>query len=247
MSSRVRCLDVNEGVMSTVRYILLLMIFFIPSLQADEIVINKEGKPIKLHNDNTWSYVDTSKNTGKLVFSITNAEDYIRIKKIKDDFGNFIKTTGDVGCKYQLTAVNNTKYDVSIKKVHVVSNNEKVGSVFVSNMNDNSCNTILKSGESVLCNSGGSKAWVYTYLEKFRLSETPTKEKIDELQKQYGCDSQSGHLFISRGWDSDKPKNIVFNDDSGLITQKTIKQYISGDVNGVYPLLETIECPHCVN
>lgn len=215
--------------------LIAFMCLFSSLVLSDQIVVDKDGKPVLLKDDHTWEFVDTSQVKGKLVFTVVKAKDWFRLKKITDDFD--YKYYPSVGCEYKISAENNTDYRVRIIESFVLPTDEKFGWMYPNYGNRFKCDFILEPGETRTC---PYPSRVLQGLKENKLKEEPTEEETKELIVQQGCDAQRGFLTISRGSDdSSKVENIVF--DTDLITPESITNYIAGNPNVPYPLPEKVD------
>ena len=119
MIPKVNCFSTKEIQMKKL-ILIAVMCLFSGFVVADQIVQDKDGKAVLLKDDNTWEFIDTSKEKGKIVFSIAEAKDsFIANRENKDDMDEVKSYSQFFGCEYYFEIENNTSYKVKINNVGV--------------------------------------------------------------------------------------------------------------------------------
>ena len=216
------------------KFILIFILMVFPTgIHANEIVINSQGQLIRLFDDKTWEFVDTSEESGKLVFKITGAREFElapgRIVNIeKDDFGTVKEYRYFFGAQYDLEITNNLDFPVRVNWVRLWSDVEwRLSSGSSLNLQGRQpINTLLQPGESVtrridvIANTASSTEF--------------SEEMISEKRSRWGLEAQRDTLSVAEystlGRDS-----FVFPPDSG-ISSDAIGQFLMGSEDGVVPL-----------
>jgi hypothetical protein len=200
---------------------------------AEETVINKDGKPVLLMDDHTWKIIDTSGDDGKVIFKITEAVDTIEVLAKKNDMDEFSHWKVFSGCKYTLTADNNTDFKIKVNHFYLKSTQTDI---FTGSGNRGfiQWGNIIEPGKSYTDKGDYGIAEIYKIIEG-KPKKQPSQERKTELSEKYGCKSQSGSIYLRS-----KPKFVVFSKNAG-ISDSAIKLFVKGSPNGIYPLREKIE------
>lgn len=200
---------------------------------ANEIVINNEGKPVLLMDDNTWKFIDTSGDDDKVVIEIIKGVDSHESYARKDDFDKFTHYDTYGGCKYTVEVKNRTQHPVKVETFHLQSNDREM---FTGNFGFEYAFYIFakviepQESHSTTENLIAGKNPLIT-------EKPPTNPELQTLYLRSGCKAQVGKIFISK---SNIDEDIViFSTESG-IAKTAVSSFVKGSPSGVYPLDERI-------
>jgi len=247
--------------------LIAVMCLFSGLVISEEIVMNKDGKAVLLKDDNTWELVDTSKEQGKVVFSIAKAVDeFTANQEKKDDMEVVVGYNQNFGCQYYLTIENNTSHPVKIGDVGVGTNLQfddmpasKIwGNTPVSwnwkgkigdgrHVKDGDRNTLGEKYAMAMLGEvikPGEKFVGSGFFDKVNLvffvettKEPISDEKIKEYVKKFGCGAQEGTVYLRR---VAQRKFITFSEESGILSDDEQSKFVVGSSTGVAPLKEEI-------
>ena len=221
----------------TMKRLLLLVAITVFSgfVVSDEIVINQDGNPVLLKDDNTWELVDTSSDDGKVIFSITNAVDNVSWYEEKDDMDEFLYWRVFGGCKYHLTVENRTAHKIRVENFRLRSSLTRI---YVGYSALIQFKKVVEPGASYTAgdNMGFDIGQIYARAND-QSKEVPTEERKNELVEKFGCKAQSGSIYLSAAM---YPKFLTFSADAG-IAKSAIKNFVKGSQNGIFPLKEKIQ------
>jgi len=210
--------------------VLLFSLFLIsPSVFADEIVMNKNGKSVLLKSDGTWEVLlPNDGEKGKVIFLIQKATNKHFEFSEDDDFDEFSHFKNYVGCTYAIQVTNNTNHKIKLESFYIVTRNEKIWENYGAMTN---FNQVIEPGGSHTKSGSHGLDIINTKVDDTK--ELATDEQIKEWFSQYGCEAQKGSIYIMSAFYSSP--DIIFSEDSG-ISEVEKNNFIIGSSDGVYPL-----------
>ena len=93
---------------------------------------------------------------------------------------------------------------------------------------------VLQPGETI---QGGGD--LYTGPKTTETKKLPTPEQEKEFLNKYGCNAQSGKLFLSVVSTDMEDPSVIFSKTSG-VADNAVRTFLVGNPNGMYPLKEKI-------
>ncbi len=202
-------------------------------------VTPKDASSLNITNDATSVNSDDNKQkseTGKVVFKIVYAENYIKSLDFNDEFGEFSHYGNYVGCTYRIEITNNTDHKIKINTFKISTKDTKLFSDRMSRDALIQYRQVIESGKSYVDRGMYKEGGPYKEVDQTK--ELPSQEQTDKWFMQYGCEAQRGNIYIKAS-DSLDSENIVFTKESG-ITEGNKNDYLIGSSEGVYPLMEKI-------
>ena len=219
----------------TVMLCLVLFGFHNLNVYADEIVVNKKGEPVLLKDDGTWEVMSTKGEDGKVVFSIRKGTDHTFSVARKNDMDEFTHYDTYAGCVYNIEVKNKTKHKTKINIFKIATNNSKL----IPNRMDRTSllqfGKVIEPGNSFIGKGMYKVGKISTKAGKTK--QTPKDDKIKLWKSQYGCEAQSGSIFIKP---SGMGKDIAFSKESG-VSDDAKSSFLIGSSKGMYPLMKEIK------
>ena len=199
-------------------------------LTKEETVVSSLG-PVKLKTDFTYEFISLVGEEGNVVFRILQGKPYLRERTSLDDMKEFSHYEIYAGCNYTFEIENKTPHKVRIKTFLFFGKLPSLPLLRLPLVHSSDLKTdILEPGSKTL----GSKS----LFADAGISKTPlTDEEKNNLNKKYGCDAQSGSLYIQK-YHAD-PSVIVFSEKSGISIENA-DMFGMGSASGVYPIEEKI-------
>ena len=196
-----------------------------------EVVLNSEGRLIKLHKNGTWEVLDES--IGKVVFTIIKAEerkfDDPHVLKIeKDEFNNPTGYSYFPGIHYEVEIKNNTKYNVRIGGFYIRTSKLDY-SLGICCSDSGMISGVLKPGDSKIesCFLG----------ESFTADKKLTKTEFKEKALISSLDYNRNSLYIQ---EFNQYAEIIKIDPKSGVSRHAAQGLIEGNLKGVVALKKEI-------
>ena len=214
-----------------------MVFLFSGPVVSDEIVMNNDGQPVLLKDDNTWELVDTSGDDGKVVFRIIDGVDSYKSYARKDDFDKITHYDNYVGCLYKIEAENRTKHTVKVDYFKLRPNDKDMFPRGHMAYAFYQFKKVIKPGQKA--SSTGSTYYDEPLRAKTDLKTKgePTNSEIEILIKRYGCKAQTGKIYLAKSGSDEAI--VIFSPDSG-VTDSAIRSFVKTSQTGVFPLQEKI-------
>jgi hypothetical protein len=198
-----------------------------------QLVLDKEGRFIELLPDGTWRFHSID-NTGKIVFSVTDAANSFDVYEKKDEFGEIVAYRHKIGCDYKLKVENNTNYTVKfgVFVIDVIGMEHNV-----YDMSDSMYTGFISQSFDTIAPEHNMFSSGVRMADSFLADEPLTKDspEIISLINQYGCNAQKGKIYLEFREILDSGWSIAVNSDSD-ITIPALKNLIEGSQDGVFPI-----------
>ena len=211
--------------------------FFSLGAYAEETVINKDGQPVLLKDDNTWELVDTSGDDGKVIFRIIDGVDSHASYASKDDFDKITHHVNFAGCLYKVEAENRTKHTVKVDYFSITQNDIEMFPRGHMAYAFYQYHKVLEPGQKEWSTGSAHQDKPLLAWTDLETKQAPTDKEIEALIERYGCKAQTGKIYLEKsGTDQDI---VIFSSDSG-ISGAAVRAFVKTSQTGVYPLQKKI-------
>ena len=181
--------------------IFISLTFIILSLNmgfAEEIISTKDGRLIRLNDDNTWEIVENNL-TGKVVYTIVGVEDFLDEDEVEDALEGKKYFEYYVYCSITLKVENKTNHKVSSGTLHYRDDGSIGGTDGMYFQTKDDLHMISQFEDEVI-NPGGSSLSIpvegiigYTNYKKDKPLNAEEKE---QAYKDFGCASHDGEIGL---------------------------------------------------
>jgi hypothetical protein len=197
------------------------------AVAADEVVLNKAGDSILLKSDGTWSVINDQNEDDRIVFMISQGENYYSRRKLVDQFGKFSHYDNYIGCRYHVTIKNNLDIQIHVGTFYLQTDNIQLFSR--NSYTVHQFNQVINPGSSF----EGTGAYQSGTITKTQKSTNDlSKIRKTSLFKKYGCDAQKGSIYVA----SSKQIPFISVPNGEKITNSTVDSFVIGSSKGKYPL-----------
>lgn len=217
--------------------LIAVMCLFSGLVTSDEIVLNKDGQPVLLKDDNTWELVDTSGDDGKVVFKIIDGVESHASYARKDDFDKITHYDNYVGCLYKIEVENRTEHKVKVDYFHLRQNDKEIFPRGHMAYAFYQMKKVIEPGQKESSTGSAYYDEPLTARTDLQTKEEPTNAEIESLIKRYGCKAQTGKIFLA----TSGPDNpfVIFSPESG-VTDAAVRSFVKTSQTGMFPLQENI-------
>ena len=201
---------------------------------------------------NNFSYA-VEKNEKKVYWSISKAENFYREDIIKDEFDEFDHYLHFAGCEYRYLINNKTDHKIKLNMMYTIHADIGSKSAGISKMKNvcgkfNTCNVltnirfdeIIKPNSKIeidhlgsnIKNPGKPFEGILSIIGKSK--KKYSNKQIKEAKIKYGCKSQEGNIYLTKGHPMFGKSLVMFSKKTGISPDQPYN-YIEFD-NGVSPL-----------
>jgi hypothetical protein len=201
------------------------------AVAADEVVLNKAGDSILLKSDGTWSVINDQSEDGRIVFMISQGENYYSRRKWVDQFEKFLRYDNYIGCRYHVTIKNNLNIQIHVNGFNLQTDNIQLFSR--NSYSFHQFNQVINPGSSF---EGTGAYQSGTITKTHKSTGDLSKNTKANLFEKYGCDAQKGSIYVNYV----KLNPFISVPEGGKITNSTVDSFVIGSSKGKYPLQEQL-------
>ena len=176
--------------------LIAVMCFFSSLVVSDEIVMNKDGQPVLLKDDNTWELVDTSGDDGKVIFRIIDGVDSHASYARKDDFDKITHYDNYVGCLYKVEVENRTEHKVKVDYFHLRQNDKKMFPRGHMAYAFYQFKKVIEPGQKEWSTGSAHYEEPLRAATDLKTKEEPTDTEIETLIKEYGSNGINNNCCL---------------------------------------------------
>ena len=217
--------------------LIAVMCLFSGLVISEEIVMNKDGQPVLLKDDNTWELVDTSGDDGKGIFRIIDGVDSHASYARKDDFDKITHYDNYVGCLYKVEAENRTEHTVKVDYFHLRQNDKKMFPRGHMAYAFYQFKKVIEPGQKEWSTGSAYYEEPLRAATDLKTKEEPTDAEIETLIERYGCKAQTGKIYLATS--GPDYEFVIFSPDSG-VTDTAVRSFVKTTQSGMFPLQEKI-------